>query len=250
MNRRRIVLLGDWNAEVLRDTGRYSPVWLAQQAGLRRIHAGPGLHGNIDYALTDAGCHAVHRLGNGSRDGRERGSDHDAIAYSLGDSTRRLTVLQWNLQRDRSVQLVAAQLGRLLHDVCADVAVLQECAQYVKAIRHEYGVNYLVVSGTEQENTQNVILVRRAGHSVNGVRVVQLSKHGWTTVEGYDHGPIYGPSCVIDGWLRVVGVHMPPSVNWTAGGTGLPIGPPMRVAVYVSAVRKLLRWTRHWKASE
>lgn len=196
MSRARVALFGDWNAQATSDTGRYSAAWIARQLGLNIAHAGPGRHGNIDYCLTNAVVRSRRRVGNGRRSLRERGSDHDALVYKLdgpGNPGGPLTVLQWNLQRDRSPQLVIAQLHTLIGRHDADVLVLQECAQYLGRIRALLPQWHLV-TGDRQVNQQNIVAVRR-----QQARVIQLSDDGWTTIEDKEHGPIFSPAIRVDG---------------------------------------------------
>lgn len=245
MSRAVVALFGDWNAQATKDTGRYSPAWIARQLKLHLAHAGPGRHGNIDYSLTNAAVRSRRRVGNGAGVvPGHAGSDHDALLYVLDarESTAGpVRVLQWNLQRDRPVRVVARQLVELVNEHNPDVLVLQEAAQYVQAIG-AFLPAWHITTGARQVNQQNVIAVLRSQG-----RVIQLSDDGWTTTEGHEHGPIFSPAVKIDGWLHIAGVHMPPSVNWTRAGKGMPYGPARRVAVYVSAARKLVRVVRRWQ---
>lgn len=237
-----VALFGDWNAQATKDTGRYSPAWIARQLGLNLAHAGPGRHGNIDFCLTNVTIRQRRRLGNGAR-GSERGSDHDALLYVLdgpGNPGGPIRVLQWNLQRDRPVSVVVSQLWHLIEQTDADVLVLQECAQYVKRMQGLLP-SWRIVTGDRQVNQQNVVATRRTQG-----RVIELGG-GWETIEGKDHGPLYSPAIRVDGWLHLIGVHMPPSVNWLRAGKGLPYGPARRVATYVTASRKLVSIVRTWQ---
>jgi hypothetical protein len=244
MSAAKVALFGDWNESPL-TTGRYSPAWIAGETGLRTLHAGPGRHGNIDFALTNVRDTVCWRVGNGTRGKRERGSDHDAIVFVLeAPNGSKLRVLLWNVQRDRSVNLALDQLAVLIAVHEPDVIVLNEAAQYVTRLITRYSREWRIIAGDKQVNSQNVLLIQTQRRE----RVVQLSEDGWTTVGGAEHGPIYSPFVLIDGWLHLGGVHMPPSVRWTRKGKGLPIGPPKRVATYVTAARKLVRMVRRWHA--
>lgn len=239
MSAAQVALFGDWNAQALSDVGRYSPAWIAAQTGLRVEHAGPGRHGNIDFVLTNVPVRASRRLGNGNaRFGA--GSDHDAILFTLWHHGA-LRVLLWNIERDRPVRVALAQLRDLIEQTDPDVIVLNEATQYVAGA----GVmlaDFRLVTGDTRGSSECAVLVKGGSP-----RVVQLSDDGWTTVTGHEHAPIFGAFVRIDG-LHLGGIHMPPSVNWLRKGKGLPFGPARRVAVYVSAARKLVRIVRRWHA--
>lgn len=248
-----LVLSGDWNAELGKDLGMFSPAWLARTAGLTVFGCGPGRHGNIDYALAAGQVALVRRArcGNGARRAGEEGSDHDAIRMTVArpDGTT-LRMLTWNMQRDRRIELVLSQLQDLNIQHRPHVMVLQEANQYVAALRYRYP-DWHLITGDHPATQQNVIMVRRT-QIITGHRVVQLSQDGWVTVQGKEHAPVYAPTVVVDGWCRFVGIHMPPSVNWRPkrSRVAAPFGPIKRVAVMVTSMRKLRSWTHHWKAEQ
>jgi hypothetical protein len=243
--RAHVALFGDWNAQ-LHDTGRYSPAWIGRQIGLRVVHAGRGRHGNIDYGLTNVGVKDARRVGNGARSRNEGGSDHDAILFTLdwpANDGPPVKVLLWNMERDRQPALVVAQLKALVNVHDPDVILLNEANDYLKRIEAALP-RWTCVTGHMRGTNQNAILIRgdRPG------RVAQLSEDGWITVSGHEHAPIYGVFVKLDGTLHLGCVHFPPTVNWLNGGSGMPYGPPLRVAVYVTAARKLVRIVRRWDA--
>lgn len=235
-----LAILGDWNATP-HDSGLWSPSWLAGQTGLRIHSAGPGRHGDIDYAMSDAAPGKAHRYAPPGRPGQS--SDHDVVMVTVGDSEgppAPLRLATWNMEFGRQRSTVAGQLGQLLEDHKPDVLALQEAKDYHHVIRtvaahHGYVSLLSEVSG----QWHNGLMVREA-LSPRAPRFVQLSPRGWhlAGAGSADHTPLWATSWLV-GWLRVVCVHMPPSVNWSHG---VPHGPVMRVAATVAAQRRLRSW--------
>lgn len=230
-----IALLGDWNATP-HDRGRWSPSWLAGRAGLTIRSAGPGRHGDIDYPMADCRLSSLERHAPPS-DGGSR-SDHDVVTFVATHGRKSLVVGTWNLLYGRDAADVRVQVDWVLRVYGLDVLVCQEAADYHRQLGSLPGYRLVAFDGYGKEH--NVILVRD-GLLVRGTRLVRTSPLGWRLVPKGTHAPLYSPSCVVE-WLRVVAVHMPPTVNWTK--RGVIFGPPMRVAAYVAASRTLMRWAR------
>lgn len=232
-----IALIGDWNATP-EDEGRYSPQWLSHQTGLRITSTGPGRHGDIDWLMAD--CHVSHPRRHEPPAGVSR-SDHDVVVFTLhnpDDADDTLHVASWNLEYGRPPARVAQQVQLVLIAVEPDVMVFQEAADYHRELRQvaeARGYKLLAYGGAGRHH--NVIMVRRE-LVTRGPRCVQLSPFGWPLADGPgNHAPLYATSWGVS-WLRVVDVHMPPSVNWRRVITG----PPRKVAAYVAGMRKLRSW--------
>lgn len=233
-----LALFGDWNATP-QDKGRWSPSWLASQAGLTFVTAGAGRHGNIDYALV-RGCRPTSPA---VRDDPPRGasvSDHDVIVVELEERAggRRLRVGSWNVRFGRNPNTVNAQVDYVLRQHQLDVLVLQEAADYHRQLRNVPG--YLCVAFDKPGQGHQVIMVRY-GNRIAHPQSIRTSPRGWALVTGGRHRPLYVTSVLVADWLRVVDVHKPPSVNWRRR---MPYGPPMRVAAYIASTRRLLRIAR------
>lgn len=238
-----LTFVGDWNIPA-DAVGWRTTRWLAERAGMR-IHAParPGRHGSIDYGLSDARATQVMR--HPPPQGASR-SDHDYVTYTLnpprGSGEAPVKIATWNVRRDRSSAVVAAQVAQLLRTHRPDVLCLQEARQYHAAIRMAgRQVGYRLTASTQPGKWHNVILTSTERES-GQPSWVRLSPRGWRVVTGGEHTPLWGTTLRV-AWVRVVCVHMPPSVRWVRG---LPVGPPMRVAAMVAAVGKLKRWAaRH-----
>lgn len=236
-----LALVGDWNAEP-HDTGRYSPEWIAAQGGLRIHSTGPGRHGDIDYLMAD--CHVSDPERYESPAGSSR-SDHDVVMFTLYDpldSVSELALASWNVEFGRPAGVVKDQLHRVLRGHLPHVLALQEAADYHPQIRQlgrELG--YRVLAYPMLGRHHNVLMVRTQVPCTRP-RSVQLSPLGWPLADGTGtHAPLYATSWAAS-WLRVVDVHMPPNVNWSA--RGIPYGPPRKLAAYVAGASKLARWSR------
>jgi len=239
-----VALVGDWNATP-EDAGRFSPSWLDATAGLRLVSSGPGRHGDIDYMLAD--CHVSHpRRHEPPRTGGSE-SDHDIVVftcYKPGNhaKTHQLTVATWNLRYGRPPTEVARQLRLVLAAIEPDVLCLQEAADYHSQIRATaQDRRHRVLAYTGRGKEHQVILVRDE-LPTRRPRLVQLSPLGWPLSTGTgEHAPLYATSWAVD-WLRVIDVHLPPSVNWRRG---IIYGPARKVAAYVAGMGKLRRWVRN-----
>lgn len=237
-----VALVGDWNATP-EDRGHWSPHWLAANAGLRIVSAGPGRHGDIDYLMSDA--HTSHpRRHDPPQTGGSR-SDHDVVVFTTRrptDVDDQLTIASWNLRYGRPPKAVAAQVTLVLAAVSPDVLCLQEAADYhpqLRAVAKAHGYKMLAYSGAGRHH--QVILVRRE-LTTRRPRCVQLSPFGWPLSDGPgSHAPLFATSWAVE-WLRVTDLHMPPSVNWTLG---VIHGPPAKVAAYSAGASKLRRWVRN-----
>lgn len=228
------VVLGDWNATPA-DRGRYTPTWIAKRSGLVLAATGPGKHGDIDYALTDA---RVRDKARHPAPGGDSRSDHDVIVYVLGKAPNQLRVATWNVLYGRDPRVVRKQVALVLTQWNLDVLCLQEAADYHTELSKVPG--YRMVAFPEPGRWHQVVMVRD-GVPVRRPKPVRLSPHGWRLVAGGSHSELWGTHLIVDSWLRVLDIHMPPSVNWRRG---VIWGPPMRVAAYAAAAGKIPRWTR------
>lgn len=233
-----LALIGDWNAGP-REAGRWSPAWLAARAGLTVVSAGPGRHGDIDYALV-RGCVPASRAVRDEPPAGPTRSDHDVVLVELRErgGGRSLRVGSWNVRFGRPPQMTAAQVSRVLIEHRLDVLVLQEAADYHRELRLIPG--YLCVAFDKPGQAHQVIMVRY-GNRIAHPQSIRTSPRGWQLVTGGRHRPLYVTSVLVADWLRVVDVHQPPSVSWRRG---VPHGPPMRVGAYVLAIRRLARLAR------
>lgn len=231
-----IALVGDWNATP-RDQGRWSPSWVAQRAGLVIHSTGPGRHGDIDYLMTDA--KATHAKRYAPPAGPSR-SDHDVVAFTVYGPGPAMTVASWNVKDGRSGAVVHDQVRAVLTLTGADVLALQEASDYhgqLRLLGEQLGYRVLAYPGRGRHH--NVLMVRNT-LAVARPLCVQLSPRGWDFGRTTDHAELYATSWAVD-WLRVVVVHLPPSVNWRRG---VIYGPVLRVAAYVAAARRLVGWVR------
>jgi hypothetical protein len=134
---------------------------------------------------------------------------------------------------------VGQQVKLMLAAVEPDVLCLQEAGDYhpqLRAVAQDRGYRMLAYEGAGRHH--QVVLVRRQ-LTTRRPRCVQLSPFGWPLSDGTgEHAPLFGTSWAVE-WLRVVDLHMPPSVNWTRG---LIHGPPRKVAAYAAGAGSLLRW--------
>lgn len=234
-----LALVGDWNAEP-DELGRWSPHWLAASTGMVVSSSGPGRHGDIDYAMAApprADTHPTRRPPPGSAVGA---SDHDVYAANLGG----LHIVSWNMRYGREPDRAARDLTSIISSQRPDVLALQEAADYHHAI-HEVArqLGFVVLASPRPGRWHQVLMVRKA-LSVDLPRFVQLSPHGWWLVAGGRHRELWATSWLIGGRVRVVDLHLPPSVSWRGGRIR---GPVMRVAAYVAAMQKLRRWALRWQ---
>lgn len=240
---RSLLLAGDWN-EPPDSGGRYSPVWIAQQAGLRIYAPIRGKHGRIDFYMTNAEIpEGVKRRPGG-------GSDHGLIWADVLDpnSDERLRVACWNVERDRG-QRERAEMLRFLNETADELAVdvfaLQEVADYRKILAVPGFVTIQFVN--PHGAWHNALLVRKT-HDIDNARARQMSRLGWFISTGAPHSPTVTTLARIDDWLLVGSVHEPPTVDWKGGRI---IGPARRVAARVTAARSYIRVAkrvRSWNA--
>lgn len=243
-----LALIGDWNATP-QDRGRYSPQWIAARTGLAIHSSGPGRHGDIDYVLAD--CEVVQPqrqpppvVGGG---GSYELGDHDVVTFRLRPPAtgRTLLLASWNVEYGRRPDVVRRQLVQLLDARRPDVVALQEAADYhheLRAAASQLGYRMLAYGG---HGRMHQVILARGKHRATGPRLVQLSPLGWPLADGTGaHAPLYAVSWAVD-WLRVVDVHMPPSVNWRRG---VPYGPPRKLAAYAAGAGKLTRWAKRLRS--
>lgn len=231
-----LAVLGDWNATP-RDRGRWSPYWLTRKTDLRLHSAGPGLHGDIDFGLVDPSCSVWHIKRTPPPPGTSR-SDHDLVSMGIRHGGEILWVGTWNLRYGRDPRTVRGQVVLELSRLNLDILCLQEAADYHQVLDTIPG--YRMIAYPAYGKWHNVVLVRD-GLQIRRPASVRLSPRGWRLATLGRHSPLWGTAVTVE-WLRVLDIHMPPSVNWRRGRIW---GPPMRVAAYASAAGRIRAWHRH-----
>ncbi|MDY7231910.1 peptidoglycan-binding protein [Hyalangium rubrum] len=144
----------------------------------------------------------------------------------------------YNVERDRNPQEVQKKLGNFAKSHDLDFIQLQEINGYHKALEKIPGY-HLVTFPKSKDHGESGILVKDD----------LLTKHaqyiqgegGWTTVRGGHAPPRAATAVQVAGWLKVVSVHQPPSVDWK---NGQPVGPENRVDTYKSLSEKLLAFAK------
>jgi hypothetical protein len=238
-----LAFVGDWNIPA-DATGWRTTRWLAERTGMRVVAPRkPGRHGNIDYLVTDARASVPHRYAPPAGASQ---ADHDIVTVILrpspGTGEMPVRVATWNVQRDRAPAVVAAQVAQLLREHRPDVLCIQEGKQYHHALRRMARQSGYRLTASAQPGKWHNLILTNIDRETGQPSWVRLSPRGWRTVTGGEHTALWGTSVRV-AWLRVVCLHLPPSVRWRRG---LPVGPPMRVAALVAAVGKLRRWgSRH-----
>jgi exonuclease III len=144
----------------------------------------------------------------------------------------------YNVERDRSPQQVQKKLGDFAKSHNLDFIQLQEINGYHKALEKIPGY-HLVTFPKSKDHGESGILVKDdllAKHA----KYIQ-GEGGWTTVRGGHAPPRAATAVQLAGWLKVVSVHQPPSVDWK---NGQPVGPENRVKTYKSLSEKLLAFAK------
>jgi hypothetical protein len=144
----------------------------------------------------------------------------------------------YNVERDRNPQQVQKWLGDFAKKNKLDFVQVQEINGYHKALEKIPGY-HLVTFPKSKDHGESGILVKDD----------LLSKHasyiqgegGWNTVRGGRAPPRAAPAVQLAGWLKVVSVHQPPSVDWK---NGQPVGPENRVKTFKSLSEKLLAFAK------
>lgn len=143
----------------------------------------------------------------------------------------------FNMLRDRPDKRVRGDVRAILRDHDLHALAWQEGHDYTDVLDKVPGYRNLVRTGVRGAD-QNGWLVRE-DVDARGLHVVDLGGDGWTTTTGHHHVGVVATAVLLDGWLRAVSLHLPPSVDWEGGR---PVGPPERVDDYVANMRRLLRY--------
>lgn len=145
----------------------------------------------------------------------------------------------WNAERDRDPAAVRRALRRRVRRHDLDFVLLQEFNDYLAYFEQHPIRGYILVCPPHPGggDDQNPILVRESIPR-DLERVVQLSRHGWVTVDGHQHAPVYAVTLLLGDWLRVASIHAPVTVSWPHGEIE---GPELRVAAYRETAVELLK---------
>jgi peptidoglycan hydrolase-like protein with peptidoglycan-binding domain len=144
----------------------------------------------------------------------------------------------YNVERDRNPMEVKDTLGKFAKKNELDFIQLQEINGYHKALEKIPGY-HLVTFPKSKDHGESGILVKDD----------LLTKHasyiqgegGWTTVRGGHAPPRAATAVQLAGWLKVVSVHQPPSVDFK---NGQPVGPENRVKTFKSLSEKVLAFAK------
>lgn len=163
--------------------------------------------------------------------------------------TDRIRVGTWNMKSDRPGNTAARQRGvahqaiLLMRRYDLDALALNEASPYVDDLRryalaHRDELALLTGSRPGEANTailcdRRVSLTLREQHRV--------TRDGWITVRGGRTAPKYVPCILLDGWVRIAAVHLPPS-TWR---TRFFRGPWRRRRAYAQH----MMWCRSWGRS-
>ncbi|WP_170115663.1 peptidoglycan-binding domain-containing protein [Melittangium boletus] len=145
----------------------------------------------------------------------------------------------YNVERDRKPKEVREWLGDFAKRQKLDFVQVQEINDYHKALENIPGY-HLVTFPKSKDGGESGILVKDDLLAKNAT-YIQGEGGGWTTVRGGHAPPRAAPAVQLAGWLKVVSVHQPPSVDWK---NGKPVGPENRVKTYASLSEKLLAFAK------
>lgn len=120
-----------------------------------------------------------------------------------------------------------------------DFIQVQEINGYHKALENIPGY-HLVTFPKAKDHGESGILVKDELLQKSPT-LIQGEGGGWTTVRGGHAPPRAAPAVQLAGWLKVVSVHQPPSVDWKGDK---PTGPINRVNTYKSLSEKLLAFAK------
>lgn len=151
-------------------------------------------------------------------------------------------VVAWNIERDRQAAVVRSELNRLLVGWEPAVVVLSEAGGYTRILATLAGYR-CVQFDSAPGMRESAILVRDdvpLGHGQSWA--ARMTWTGWWRVTGKGGmtAPKWAPTILADG-VRIVGVHLPPSVKHAPRRGELPTGPVRRVAAYRTYVVRLAR---------
>jgi exonuclease III len=146
----------------------------------------------------------------------------------------------YNVERDRNPQQVQKFLGDFVKKHKLDFVQVQEINGYHKALEKIPGY-HLVTFPKSKDHGESGILVKDDLLAKQATSI-QGEGGGWTTVRGGHAPPRAATAVQLAGWLKVVSVHQPPSVDWN--GKGQPVGPENRVNTYKSLSEKLLAFAQ------
>ncbi|HEX8704492.1 MAG TPA: peptidoglycan-binding protein [Myxococcaceae bacterium] len=144
----------------------------------------------------------------------------------------------YNVERDRSPAEVQDKLRRFTKQNDLDFIQLQEINGYHKALEKIPGY-HLVTFPKSKDHGESGILVK--DDLLTKKEQYIQSEGGWDTVRGGRAPPRAAPAVQLAGWLKVVSVHQPPTVDWKNGQIS---GPPNRVDTYKSLTEKLLAFAK------
>lgn len=144
----------------------------------------------------------------------------------------------YNVERDRDPNQVRKWLGDFAKRNDLDFIQLQEINGYHKALEKIPGY-HLVTFPKAKDHGESGILVKDDLLAKHATYI--QGEGGWTTVRGGHAPPRAATAVQLAGWLKVVSVHQPPSVDWKGGK---PVGPENRVETYKSLSEKLLAFAK------
>lgn len=139
----------------------------------------------------------------------------------------------WNMLHHRDDVAVASRAWAILRVNQLDWLALNEAGEYDDDLRD------VAPDGGQVVANGSTALITAPGVSLTLRGWLTPDPRGWRTARGGRTGPRRAVSCVVDGWLRVTVVHLPPSV-WSRGGISKGRGGALfRLAARVPALRGL-----------
>jgi endonuclease/exonuclease/phosphatase (EEP) superfamily protein YafD len=145
---------------------------------------------------------------------------------------RRLRIGLWNCHGTD----VAEDVLHVMRAHKLDVLLLSEASHAAPAVRATRQVHVVAGPGSQA----NVAMLVRPGVDLFAIpKLPRMTTRGWITVRGGHVPDRYLAGGLVDGWLMVGGVHLPPS-TWRSSRVFR--GPKQRVATYRQHMRSLRRW--------
>lgn len=151
----------------------------------------------------------------------------------------------FNILRDQPDKKARGNVKKLLNDHSLHFLALQEAVDYIDVLDSIAGYELFYERKGGRSAQQNVVLVRDDIPGKNP-RLVNLGGDGWKTATGHTHVGCDATAVTVADWLRVVSLHLPPSIDWPHGH---PEGPSERVDDYIANMRALRDYARGRKGS-
>lgn len=189
----------------------------------------------------------LHSLGLDKSNGTTGTSGTTGTTPSSGGSSKTPTQLNgatYNVERDRSPAAVHKFMTQFTKSHDLDFVQVQEINGYHQALNSVPGYT-LVTFDKAKDHGESGILVKDSLLRSKGTYI--QSQGGWTTVRGGHAPPRAATAVKLAGWLDVVSVHQPPSVDWKGDKM---VGPQKRIDTYKSLSEKLLGYAKNQIAND